>query len=516
MKLARSQNTMRNTLWGAVYRLVTLIGPFAIKTIIIKRLGLEYSGLNTLFTSILTVLNLANLGFSSSLVFTMYRAVAQDDRDAMCAMLKFYRKVYRIVGLVILALGLAVMPFVPRLVGSECPKDLNIYVLFGIYLAETAMDYLMFAYNIAIFDAYQRRDITLKISTIRYVAQYLLQAAVLLLFSNYYAYIIILPLMVFPCNLANFFAARREYPELTCRGELDRDTKRDIYQRVATLFGHKVGSTVLVSLDSIIISAFLGLTTMSLYSNYYYIVTAVNGLVEIVTNGSIAGIGNKLLTDSEEDNYRLFQTMTFGWVALIGGAAACMLCFYQPFISAIWLGSEYLLADWLVVLIVVYFFSWMFRIMQLTYRDAAGLWVKDWLKPYIGMLLNLGGSIAMVKATSSIAGVLVPTILVMFLVYFPWEAKVLFRYQFHRSWAPYLKKMGRYCLLCAAGCALCYGASMALAPANTVASLAIRGMLVVVIYPGIWLLFTRKTPEFQHLLRIFLRYFKKFSKKERG
>lgn len=493
---------MRNTAWGAVYRLVTLLGPFAIKTIIIKKLGLEYSGLNSLFTAILTVLNLANLGFSSSLVYTMYKAIVEDDQDALCAMMNFYRRVYRIVGLVILGLGLCLMPFLPHLVKGECPPDVNLYVLFTIYLVETSLDYLMFGYNTAIFTAYQRTDVTLKISTVRYVVQFLVQAAVLLIFANYYAYIIVLPLVVIPNNIANYVAARRMYPGITCRGQLDDGTRRDIYKRVWTLFGHKVGSTVLVSLDSIIISSFLGLTAMSLYSNYYYILTAVNGVVEIITNGSLSGIGNKLITDTREENYRLFKIMTYGWVALIGGAATCMLCFYQPFIGAVWLGEEYLLDIRLVMLIVVYFFSWMFRIMQLTYRDAAGLWTKDWLKPYVGMTLNLAGSIAMVKWTGSIAGVLVPTIFVMFFVYYPWEAWVLFKYQFQRGWGEYLGKVGLYTLLSAVGCALCYGVSMTLAPGNTVTGLVIRCLVVAVIYPAVWLLCTHKTAEFQGLVRL--------------
>ena len=509
MKLARTKNTMRNTVWGAVYRVVTLLGPFAIKTIIIKKLGLEYSGLNSLFTSILTVLNLANLGFSSSLVYTMYKAIVEDDQDALCAMMNFYRRVYRIVGLAILGLGICLMPFLSHLVNGECPSDVNLHILFAIYLLETSLDYLMFGYNTAIFTAYQRTDVTLKISTVRYIVQFILQAAALLIFANYYAYIIILPLVVIPNNIANLIAARKMYPNIKCRGRLDNGTRSDIYKRVWTLFGHKVGSTVLVSLDSIIISSFLGLTTMSLYSNYYYILTAVNGVVEIITNGSLSGIGNKLITDTREENYRLFKIMTFGWVALIGGAAACMLCFYQPFIAAIWLGEEYLLDIRLVMLIVVYFFSWMFRIMQLTYRDAAGLWTKDWLKPYVGMTLNLVGSIVMVKYTGSIAGVLVPTIFVMFFVYFPWEAWVLFKYQFQRSWGEYLGKVGLYILLAAVGCALCYGVSRVLAPNNSIASLVVRCCIVAVIYPAIWLLCTHKTEEFRGILKLLHRTLRK-------
>lgn len=506
MKLARTKNTVRNTQWGAIYRIVTLIGPFIIKTLIVRQLGLVYSGLSTLFTSILTVLNLANLGFSSSLVFTMYKAIVDDDQDAICAMLNFYRRVYRYVGLAILTMGLMVMPFLPRLVRGECPADVNLYVLFAIYLAETSMDYLLFAYNNAIFTAYQRTDVTMKISCVRYIVQYALQGAALLIYPNYYLYIIILPLMVLPNNIANYVLARKMFPEISCRGSLDDSTKHEIYGRVATLFGHKVGSTVLVSIDSVIISAFLGLTTAGLYGNYYFILTAVNGLVEILTNGSISGIGNKLLTDTQEENYRLFRVLSYGWVFLVGGAAACMVCFYQPFVGSVWYDPSYLLPDRIMILVVVYFFSWMFRIMQLTYRDAAGLWTKDWLKPYVGMVLNIVGSIAMVRYTGSVAGVLVPTIFVFFGVYYPWEAWVLFKHLFHRSWKEYLLKMGGYSLLAGVACTAAYLACAKLSPAISFGSLVLRIPIAGVLYLGIWFAATWKMEECKSMISMGLRF----------
>lgn len=499
---------MRNTFWGVIYRIITLLGPFAIKTIIIKKMGLEYSGLNNLFTSVLTVLNLANLGFSNALVYTMYRAVAEEDNDALCAMLNFYRRAYRIVGLVILGMGLIVMPFLPHLVNGECPPGINLYVLFAIYLAETSFDYLMFGYNVAIFSAYQRGDITMKISTVRYIVQYAVQAAALLLFANYYIYAVILPLMVIPNNIANYIAARKCYPEITCRGSLAPREKKEVYKRVSALFSHKVGSVAMLSIDSVIISAMLGLTPLSLYGNYYYILSAVNSLVEILTEGSMAGIGNKLITDTEEDNYRLFHTLTYGWLALVGGAAACMLCFYQPFIGAIWLGEEYLLSNGLMMLIVFYFYSRMSRLMLQTYHDAAGLWPVDWLKPYIGTLINITGSILMVKYTGSIAGVLVPTMFVYLFVFTPWEAQIVMRTQFHKNAGAYFRKSTRYVLLAAADSLLCYGLCMLLVPENTVVSLMIRGVIVAVLYPSVWLGVTCKTLEFRglfHIIRHFVR-----------
>lgn len=509
MKLARTKNAFRNTLWGAVYRLVALIGPFIIKTIIIKKIGMEYSGLNTLFNSILTVLNLANLGFSSSLVYTMYDAVAKEDNEAICAMLNFFRKIYRIIGIVILSMGIVVMPFLPRLVGSECPPDANLYVMFGLYLSATVLDYLLFGYINAIFSAYQREDTRLKIMTVRYIVQYALQIVILGVFENYYAYLVTLPLMVIPNSLANYFAAKKEYPQIICKGTPSDEIKKNVYHRVKTLFGHKIGNTLMVNIDSILISAFLGLSVQSLYSNYYYIITAVNGVVEILTNGCLAGIGNKLIVDTEEDNHNLFLNLTYGWVALIGMCAACLLCLFQPFVGGIWIGPEGLLSESFLIFITLFFYTWMFRIMQLTYRDAAGLWTKDWLKPYVSMALKLALSIIMVKLTNDIIGVLIPTILIMIFVYFPWEALVLYKNAFHRSWNVYLKRIVFYTLINAIGCIVCYFICLFASPENTLLSFFIRLVIICIIFPALWLITTYRTSEFafikERLVSIFNR-----------
>ena len=502
MKLARTKNTFRNTAWGAIYRMVALVGPFVIKTIIIKKIGMEYSGLNTLFNSILTVLNLANLGFSSSLVYTMYEAVAKEDNEAICAMINFFRKVYRIIGFVILGMGIAVMPFLPRLVGDECPPDANLYVMFSLYLSATVLDYILFGYVNAIFSAYQREDTRLKIMTVRYIVQYILQIVILSVFENYYAYLVTLPLMVIPNSLANYYAARKQYPQIRCVGTPSKEVKRSVYHRVRTLFGHTVGNTLLVNVDSILISAFLGLSVQALYSNYFYILTAVNGVVEIITNGSRAGIGNKLITDTEEANHRLFLSMSYGWVALIGMCATCMLCLYQPFIGGVWIGPEGLMDNRFVVFMSLFFYTWMFRVLQLTYRDAAGLWTKDWAKPIVAMIIKLVFSVTLVQLTNDVIGVLIPTIFVLSLVYFPWEAQVLYKNLFHRNWMVYLKCILKYTLINLLGVIVCGIICVSVAPGNSLATFLIRLMIICVIFPMIWIVITYKSEEFKYLLNI--------------
>lgn len=502
MRLSRTKNAFRNTAWGAIYRVIALIGPFAIKTIIIKKIGMEYSGLNTLFNSILTVLNLANLGFSSSLVYTMYDAVAREDNDAICAMINFFRKIYRIIGFVILGMGIAVMPFLPRLVGAECPPDANLYLMFGLYLSATVLDYILFGYVNAIFSAYQREDTRLKIMIVRYIVQYVLQVVILTVFENYYAYLVTLPLMVIPNSLANYYAAKKQYPEIRCVGTPSDEIKRSVYHRVRTLFVHTIGNTLLVNIDSILISSFLGLSTQALYSNYYYILTAVNGLVEILTNGLRAGIGNKLIIDTEEENHNLFMGLTYGWVALIGMCACCMICLYQPFIGGVWIGPEGLMDDRLVLFMTLLFYTWMFRLLQLTYRDAAGLWTKDWAKPIVAMVVKLVFSVLLVRLTNDVIGVLIPTIFVLGVVYFPWEAQVLYRNLFHRRWNVYLKRVFLYTAINLLGVVVCFVICANFAPEYTLRTFLIRMAVICAVFPLIWIVLTGKTPEFKHLLSI--------------
>ena len=502
MELARTKNTVRNTAWGAIYRLIALVGPFVIKTIIIKKIGMEYSGLNTLFNSILTMLNLANLGFSASLVYTMYDAVAREDNATICAMINFFRKVYRIIGFVIMGLGMCVMPFLPQLVGSEAPPDANLYVMFALYLSATVMDYVLFGYVNAIFSAYQREDTRLKIMTVRYVVQYILQIAILAIFENYYLYLVTLPLMVIPNSLANYYAAKKQYPQIRCEGVPSKEVKQSIYRRVGTLFTHTLGNTLLVNIDSIFISAFLGLSVQSLYSNYYYILTAVNGMVEIITNGARAGIGNKLIVDTKENNHKLFLNLSYGWVGLIGLCATFMLCLYQPFVGGVWIGPEGLMDNRVMITMVALFYCWMFRILQLTYRDAAGLWTKDWLKPIVAMGIKLIFSVVLVKLTRDVTGVLIPTIFTLGVIYFPWEARVLYKHLFHRSWMVYIKRIVLYTAINFGGAVLCSFICSFVAPNNSLKSFLIRLVIVCVTFPTVWLVITYKTDEFRHLLNI--------------
>ena len=189
--MSRTKNATRNMFFGFINKLIVLLFPFVIRAMIIKTLGSEYLGLSSLFTSILQVLNLAELGFNSAIVYSMYKPIAEKDTTTICALINMYKKIYRIIGITIITLGLILLPFLNLLIKGNYPSDINIYILYLICLFNTGITYFLFAYKNALFTAHQRSDITSNIQSISYVLQYLIQIFVLVKLKNYYMFVII-------------------------------------------------------------------------------------------------------------------------------------------------------------------------------------------------------------------------------------------------------------------------------------------------------------------------------------
>ncbi|MBQ3955944.1 MAG: hypothetical protein II680_08640 [Clostridia bacterium] len=189
MKLERTKNAARNIVFDGTLEMVNMLFPFVIRSVMLHCLGTEYLGLNGLFKSLLTFLNLAELGVGSAMVFSMYKPIAEDDAPAICALLRLYRTLYRIIGLVIAAVGLILMPFLPGLIKSGLPAGMNLYVLYLMNLGNTVVTYWLFAYRSSLLQAHQRRDVISKVSLAVRLTEYVLKVLILLFLRNYYLYL---------------------------------------------------------------------------------------------------------------------------------------------------------------------------------------------------------------------------------------------------------------------------------------------------------------------------------------
>ena len=500
MQESRTKNAKRNILFGVLNRITMILFPFVIRTVMLYILGSEYLGLDSLFSSILNFLSLAELGVGSALVYSMYKPIAEKDPELICALLNLYRRLYRYIGSFIFGVGVILVPLLPSLIKGDCPPDINLYILYFVYLTNTALTYWMYGYKVSLLLAHQRSDIESKCTVLLRSGMYILQIAVLFLFKNYYWYILWLPVFTVINNLVISRITDRMYPEYRCAGEISREKQNDIKKKVLALFGTKANSIVLHAMDNIIISAFLGLAMVGMYGNYYYIMSAIVGMIAIVYNSMTAGIGNSLETESLEKNYFDFNVLTFANFWLVSFCSVSLLCLYQPFMK-IWVHEQNMLDNLVVVLFVIYFYVYQIRRVVLTFKDAGGIWWEDRFRPYIAMAVNLIGNYIMVQIIG-IYGVILSTIFSM-LVSIPMENHTVFKYIFHRSAKEFYLKN---CLYAALATGLCFITYMlcSFSPEG-IPGLIIRAIICLIIPNSMIVLLFRKTKEFSHVRKLLIR-----------
>lgn len=510
---SRMSHSKRNMKSGVVLKLVTPLTSFITRTAIIYSLGNIYLGLNGLFTSMLQVLSLAELGFGSAIVFSMYKPIAQKDTAMVNALLNLYRKIYRIVGSVILGAGLVLIPFLPKLIHGSVPAGINITILYLIRLADTSASYFLFSYRNCLMDASQRKG---KIQTIQSYSKIVLcvvQVILLALFRNYYFFCLVIPVIQIGQNIAYWILSKKTFPQYYCEGELSKETKKDILKRVTGLFMFRLSHVLRNSFDSIILSAFLGLEILAQYQNYFLIVTTVMGISSILTDSTLASIGNSVAMESTKKNYKDFCSFQLLFMWVVGIICVGMTCLYQPFIR-FWITEKNLFPDWLMFLFVVYFFTDRMGNICFQYRQARGLWWEDRARPVVDGVTNLTLNFFLVKYIG-IAGVMLSTIICHVVLDSLWGSAILFRHYFtDEKQTHYLLRLVLFSVVTTAACAASYLLCNFIpeAGSNRLISLlymAGRGVICLIVANAIFLPAYRFLPEFKQASTVMKKFLKK-------
>lgn len=503
MKLERTKNAKRNIIFGVFLNVYQILVPFLMRTAMIYLLGMEYLGLNNLFTSILQVLNLAELGIGSAMVYSMYEPIINDDVKTIRALLNMYRRYYHVIGMVVLIAGLVLLPFLPFLIKMDTvPEDINVYLLYLLYLGTTVLSYLLFSYKSSLLTAHQRSDVISKITLITNTVQYVIQFAVLILFQNYYYYVIAILVTQVLTNLMIAWIVKKMYPSYYPQGSLDEKITRRINGRVRDLFTAKLGGVIVNSADTVVISAFLGLTVLAVYQNYYYILSAIFGFVIVVFNACSAGIGNSLIVETKEKNYHDFCTFTLliGWIS--GFCASCLLCLYQPFME-MWVGRDNMLSFQFVIVLVAYYFIYEINQMLNVYKDAAGIWHEDRFRPLVTALGNLVMNLILVQICG-LYGILISTIISMVFIGMPWLLGNLFTVLFQRSPWQYILRLLYYTVVSAGAAVLAYVCA-SLISAGGIAGFVLKAAVCIVIPNFVFFVMYHRLPEFQSLRQLVYR-----------
>lgn len=433
------ENTKRNIIWSAIEKITLIIFPFIIRTILIYTLGIEYVGINGLFSSILQVLSLADLGFSSAIIYSMYKPIADNDEDTICALLMFYKKVYRIIGTTILVGGLIILPVLNKLITGGYPENINIYIIYIVYLLNTSLSYFLFAYKKSLIIAHQRKDVIDRIAILVRTIFSILQIILLLVTRNYYIYILIMPINTVIDNILCAKQSIRIYPNLYCKGKLKKVKEKEIIEKVKGLLVYRICGVTRNSLDNIFLSAFLGLTIVGRYSNYYYIMTAVRSFMDVITTSMSASIGNSVAVDSLEKNYKNLNQFTFMYAWICGWCTVCLYCLYQPFMI-LWVGEGNLFPMPVVAAFCIYFYVWTAGDIRSQYTDACGLWWKERNRSIVETIANIILNYLLVRYWG-VFGIIISTAISIGIVGIPWCANILFKNYFKG------KSVGRFLIL---------------------------------------------------------------------
>lgn len=507
---SRSSNVLRNIVGGVGGQIFTSLLQFACRTVFISLLGATYLGVNGLFSNILSMLSLAELGIGPAIVFSMYKPIADNDEIHVAKLMNFYKTAYRIVALAVLVIGLLLTPFLHFFV-SDASEIENLRLIFFLILANTVVSYL-YAYKGSMLNADQKAYMVIIIRNIFAVIQNVAQIIFLLITGEYLLYLLIQIITTF---LGNYFLSKYvdcKYPFLVTysKEKIDKEERKSILQKVKGMMMHKIGSFVLNSTDNLVISKFVGVKMVGIYSNYLLIINMIKAYLTQITGSVTASVGNLIASESKEKVYEVFNAMllVYFWIY-----AFCYICFYvifQPFIC-LWIGQEYLLSKMVLLLVLVNFYLNGYQDCINNYVNATGLFWETRRKPIAECVINLSVSIVLAYKIG-LPGVFIGT-LASFACTFWVNPIVLYRKYFKRSALPYFVKFIGYFMI---ALFMSVGLDVLITSffnVGIIIEVIIRIVVSLFIPNIIFLILFHKTKGFEYCKGIFRTVLKKFIKK---
>jgi O-antigen/teichoic acid export membrane protein len=493
---SRKLNTVRNFIFISGSFLLNTLLSFATRTVFISLLSSEYLGVNGLFSNILSILSLAELGAGGAFVSLLYRPLANHDTEQLSSIMAAFQKVYFVISCTVGVVGVCLIPFLDLFTsGSTIP---NLTLIFLLFLCNSMVTYFCAAKK-ALINADQKGYLITAYSQLAVIVQYVLQILVLFLTHNFMLYLCIQISCAIALNLYVSKKAKKIYPYLRKKAKsLTSSLQQEVRQKIAGGFCVHAGYIVASGTDSLVISHFLGLRVLGVYSNYLLIIGVVMKLSDMVINAVRASASNLVVSSSEEVNYVFFRRLNFLIIIMLGFFGTCLITLLNPFIT-VWVGIGYIMEMRLVVMaVIIYLSGWHgIKLSLAIYRNAMGLYYRD---RYISLLegcLNLVLSLLLVKPFG-LAGVFLGTILSSVCTAIS-SAYLVYRYVFRRSaWEYWKTLIGYGLILTIVGC-LVY-LICGLIPHGTWLLFFMRASVCACLTLFCYLLIFNRTEEFKYFL----------------
>jgi len=449
----RIRNSLNNMLFGLLGQVISMIMGFIVRTVFIVTLGIEYLGVNGLFSDILMLLSLANLGFETAIIYSLYKPLAEKDTTKIQAYMRLYGKAYRIIGIVILAVGLAPVPFLEHLIHGEVNVP-HLEIIYVLFLCNTAFSYF-FVYKQAVFVADQKQHVISKVNSVYALLWNLLQIALLMLTYNY---IVVLVAQIISGIVKNVYISRlanKRYAFLQQRKvkPLESGERTDFFSNLRSLMMYKVSGVVINGTNNIVISKIFGVIWVGLYSNYFLILTTLNTFLGYIFFSITASVGNMNVTESKERKHFIYRVLQMANFLVFGVCFVCLWNVLNPLVE-VWLGKDFLLDKAILLTILINFYTSGMQNASTAFRDTTGMFRKARYSPVVAAIANIAFSVYFAYLLG-MAGVFMGSIISRLLTYFWVDPYTLHKHVFEQRLLPYFVTYFRYGVLVASAAGIC-------------------------------------------------------------
>lgn len=438
----RKKNVIRSSYVGMVTNILKVLLGFGYRTLFIAILSVEYLGINGLFTNVLQILSLAELGITTAIVYRFYDPIKNNDVYKVGKLMNFFKRVYMIIALSIFIIGVMIMPFIPYLINTtdSLPEDINLYTIYFLFLINTISTYL-FSYKLSLLNADQKNYVFSMLDLFTTFCRYLLQFVLLIITRDYTITLASGIATTIICNFIFSAWVTRQYRDVfQVKEMLEKEERRIIFSDTRACMYHKVGGCVLTGTDNVILTKFVNLAATGIYSNYLLIIQNLQNALGQLLGNYVSSLGNARLSLDANNYYSIFKKMNFLGMWITGLSTTCLFLGIDDFI-VLWLGRSFVFDKLVTIVLCLEFFLMISTTVANAFTNASGLFVKDKIRPLIEAIINLIVSVVL-TIKFGIIGVFLGTVISNLCTLFWRVPLVLYRYEFKRGtkdyWLNYL------------------------------------------------------------------------------
>lgn len=444
----RTEYSVMNTSVAFVAQISAILMGFFTRVVFTRMLSEGYVGINGLFTDILNILSLSELGVGTAITYALYGPIARKDIQKQQILMRMFRTFYRMTAAFVLAAGVCLIPFLDVLM-KDRPDVEHLVLIYLLYLLNSVVSYLLI-YKKTLVDAHQMNYITVLYHNGFLVLQDVCQIIVLLTTRNFVLFLMVAVVCTITGNVCMSRKADALFPYLKepCHEKLPQEERHDIFKNVKAMLMHKLGNVVVNNTDNLLISSFVGVITAGIYSNYYLVIGSVRQVLDQALQGVAASVGNLGATEESDKVSRVFDQLFFIGYWMYGFAGICLFEMLNPFVELAF-GKQYLFQREIVLVLCINFFINGTRRAVLIFKESMGLFWYDRYKAIAEAVLNLGISIILVThfgVVGVFAGTFCSTVLTSVWV----EPYVIYKYRFHKPVVQYFGKYSLYLVVMAA------------------------------------------------------------------